>query len=212
MKLETMKQMGETYRSVQPLCVTFAPDVDGINVLSALAHYAEKGYVRFDSGLLLLHAILATQNWGLTQRKLIMYFTFSLLWEEEGFLQFAERGIESIKVACDSPLNALQSGKQKRREEARGHIAKSVLTPDLLQDFADWGLTVEHSLVEVHGLFTMWVVVKSGGQNVFSVGFDGWSGNIISSEGVVLAFCSSYQTAADMLRKKLDKYLEQATA
>ncbi len=211
MKLETMKQMGDNHHPMQSLCLTFTPGIDGIRMLSVLRHYAEKGYVAFESDVL-VQAILVSQDWACTGRKLMVYFRGGALWGELDFLKLAERGVESIRVASDSPLNALQSGRQKKREGALESIAKGVLTPELLREFSEWDLTVEHSIVEMHGLFSMWVVVKSGEHIKITIVLDGWSGNIISTSGVIISFCSSFQTVQNELRKKLAEYLEEATA
>ena len=211
MKLETLKAMSDLHRPIQSLSVTFADGIDGIRMLSVLNAYSEKGYVEFESKVLVL-AILATQDWDRTGRKLVMYFTHGLLWDEDGFLSLAERGIESIRVASDSPLNALQSGREKKREEAYATIAGAVLTPVIRSEIAEWGLTVEHALSRVNDLSTICISVKNGDRIVFRILLDGWSGSIFTGNLVTICFCSTLETAQREVRNALVKYLEDATA
>ncbi len=203
--------MGKNCSPLQALALTFAEGLDGIRMLSVLNGYAEKGWVRFESKILVL-AILGSQDWGRTGRKLTMWFVQGLLWDEDDFLSLAERGIDAIRIASDSPLNAMQSGKQKKREEALANITEGVLTNEFRREFSEWGLTFKHYALELHGLHSVGILVKNGEETAFSVHLDGWSGNIISDTGAIITFCASYETAQAELRKKLYVYLEAAAA
>ena len=211
MKNDTLKAMAYRHHPLQALLVTFAPEIDGIRMLSVMKSYADKGYVRFESEILVL-AILGTRDWNRTGRKLTMHFVGGQLWNEDAFLQLAENGIERIEVASDSPLNALQSGRQKKREEALTQITKAILTPEVRNEISEWGLKVRFHPLEVHGLHSMCIAVDGDKSTVFSFFLEGWSGNLLTPRGEILCNCSSYETAQKELRKMLAKYLEEATA
>ena len=211
MKIETLKAMATRHHPLQALLVTFAPEIDGIRMLSVLKSYADKGYIRFESELLIL-AILASRDWGRTGRKLTVYFVAGQLWDEDGFLQLAERGIENIDVASDSPLNVLQSSRQKKREDAMAQIAAAVLTPEVRNEISEWGLKVRFHALEYHGLHSMCIAVDDNHTTVFSIFLDGWSGNLLTPSNTIICNCSSYMTIQQELRKMLAKYLEKVTA
>lgn len=211
MKIETLKAMTYRHHPLQALLITLAPELDGFRMLSVLKSYADQGYVRFESETLVL-AILSSRDWGRTGRKLTMHFVAGLLWNEDGFLRLAENCIERIEVASSSPLNSLQSGRQKKREEAVGQIAASVITSEVLGEISEWGLTAFFHPLEVHGLHSMCITVDDDKTTVFSLFLEGWSGNLLSSSGEILCNCSSYETAQRELRKMLAKYLEETTA
>ena len=211
MRIETLKAMAYSHHPLQTLLITFAPELDGFRMLSVLKSYADQGYVRFESDILVL-AILSSRDWDRTGRKLEMCFVAGQLWNEDGFLRLAENGIERIEVASSSPLNSLQSGRQKKREEAVGQIAAAVLTSEVRSEISEWGLTVSFHPLEVHGLHSMCITVDDDKTTVFSLFLEGWSGNLLTSKGEILCSCSSYETAQRELRKMLAKYLEEATA
>jgi hypothetical protein len=211
MKIETLNAMAYRHHPLQALIVTFAPGLDGLRMLSVLKNYADKGYVRFESEILVL-AILHSRDWDRTGRKLTMHFVNGALWKEDGFLQLAENSIERIEIASSSPLNCLQSSRQKKREEAVTHIAAAVLTTEVRNEISEWGLKVSFHPLEVHGLHSMCITVDDDKTTVFSLFLEGWSGNLLTSHGEILCNCSSFETAQNELRKMLAKYLEEATA
>lgn len=211
MEIKTLKAMAYRHHPLQALLITFAPGIDGIRMLSVLKSYADKGYVRFESEILVL-AILSTCDWDRTGRKLTMHFVAGKLWREDDFLRLAENGIERIEVASDSPLNALQSSSQKKREEALTQIASAVLNPEVRNEISEWGLKVRFHPLEVHGLHSMCIAVDDDKTTVFSLFLEGWSGNLLTSSGEILCNCSSFETAQRELRKMLANYLEEATA
>ncbi len=211
MKIETLKAMAYRHHPLQALVLTFAPGIDGIRMLSVLKGYSDQGYVRFESEILVL-AILHSRDWDRTGRKLIMHFVAGQLWNEDGFLCLAEKGIERIEVGSSSPLSSLQSGRQKKREEAVSQIAAAVLTDEVRSEISEWGLTASFHPLEVHGLYSMCITIDDDKTTVFSLFLEGWSGNILTSSGEVLCNCSSYETVQKQLRNMLAKYLEEATA
>lgn len=212
MKNATMKAMADRHQRFQPLLITFAEGTDGFRALSVIKSFCEKGCVRFESELLAL-AILASHDWAHTNRKLKMYFTLGHLWRESAFLQIAEQGIESIQIGSDSPLNALQSSRQKKREEAMSAIVEAVLTPEVRDEIKGWGLTVHHELIESEGLHAMKIVVRNEAEVAFSLLLDGWSGSIFDFDlAIAPCFCDSYETVQVQLQTVLEKYLERATA
>lgn len=211
MKIETLKAMAYRHHPLQALLITFAPEIDGIRMLSVLKSYADKGYVRFESEILVL-AILHSRNWDRTGRKLTMHFVAGELWNEDDFLKLAENGIERIEVASSSPLNCLQSSRQKKREEAVTQFAAAVLTTEVRSEISEWGLKVSFHPLEVHGLHSMCIAVDDDKTTIFSLFLEGWSGNLLTSRGEILCNCSSFETAQKELRKMLEKYLDEATA
>lgn len=211
MNLETLKAMAYRHHALQPLLITFVPGIDGFRMLALIKGYADRGYVKFESHLLTL-AILSSQNWDRTSRKLIMHFVAGQLWTETEFLLFAQLGIERIEVTSSSPLNALQSSRQKKREEAVTQIATAILTAEVRSEISEWGLKASFHPLEVHGLHSMCIAVDDDKSTVFSLFLEGWSGNLLTSKGEILCNCSSYETAQRELRKMLAKYLEEATA
>ncbi len=211
MNIETLKAMALRHHALQPLEITFVPGVDGFRMLALLSRYAEEGYVKFESHQLAL-AILSTSDWGRTGRRLIMHFVAGQLWSESEFMLFAQLGIERIKVACDSPLSTLQSGRQRVREEALAKIATSVLTAEVRSEISEWGLKVNFHQREAYGLYSIYVTVENNRVIAFSLILDAWSGNLLTLEGKILCSCSSYQTAQNELRNMLADYLEVATA
>jgi hypothetical protein len=211
MKIETLKAMAHRHHPLQALLVTFPSGIDGFRMLSVLKGYSDKGYVKFESELLAL-AVLTSQDWDHTGRKLTMYFTAGKLWFEEAFLKGAEQGIERIEVASDSPLKALQSGRQKKREEALANIAAAVLTQEVRKEISEWGFTVGFHPLEVHGLHSMCITVDDEKSPAFSIFLEGWSGNLLTSLGLIICNCSSYETVQRELHKMLTKYLEEVTA
>lgn len=211
MKIETLKAMAYRHHPFQALLVTFSPETDGIRMLSVLKSYADKGYIRFESELLVL-AILSSHDWDRTSRKLTMYFVAGQLWNQDDFLQLAKHGIEHIEVASSSALTPLQSSRQKKREEAFTQIASAILTSEVRNEISEWGLKVNIHPLEVHGLHSMCIAVDDDTSTVFSLFLEGWSGNIVTSSGEILCNCSSYETAQKELRKMLAKFLEEATA
>lgn len=214
MNTDTLRTMGGHYHPLQSLEITFAPGIDGMRILSVLYNYYRgAGMVRFDN-IALACAVLESQNWDRTGRKLLMSFHPSL-WTDRSFpalAVLAERGIEQIRVAADSPLNALQSGREKKRTEAFGTIAAGVLPVELRDEIEGFGLTVEHYPLEFDGLHMMAIAVKNRLETVFSIFLDGWSGNILSPDLKVLSFCTSFGTAQEVLKKSLYEYLETSTA
>ncbi len=211
MKIETLNAMAYRHHPLQALVVTFAPGPDGLRMLSVLQGYTDKGYVRFESKLLVL-AILYSRDWDRTGRKLTMYFVAGKLWKEDEFLRLAENGIESIEVVSSSPLNALQSSRQRKRDEATTEITDAVLSTEVRNEFSEWGLKVRHHQLQVHGLHSICIAVDNDKTTVFSLFFEGWSGNLLTSHGEILCNYSSSETAQSELRKMLAKYLEEATA
>lgn len=211
MKIETLKAMAYRHHPLQALLITFAPELDGFRMLSVLKSYADKGYVRFESEILVL-AILSSRDWDRTGRKLEMCFVAGQLWNEDSFLRLAENGIERIEVASSSPLNSLQSSRQKKREEALNQISAAVLTLGFQDEFSEWGLSVSFGADESHGLHSMCITADYENTTAFSIFLDGWSGNLLTSSNEIICNCSSYETAQQELRKMLAKYLEEATA
>lgn len=198
--------MAARHHPLQALTITFAQGIDGFRMLSVLNNYSEKGYVRFEDKLLAL-AILHTQDWDRNGRKLTMHFVAGGLWSEDGFMRLAEKGIERIEVAGSSPLNALQSGRQKKREEAFAQITSGVLTPLFLSEIEGWGLTTSSQQLTDHGLHSMCIDVSNGAEPAFSVVLDGWSGNIFTKSGRMLSHCSSYETAQNKIREIMMNYM-----
>ena len=211
MKIETFKAMAYRHHPLQALLITFAPELDGFRMLSVLKSYADQGYVRFESDILVL-AVLSSRDWDRTGRKLEMHFVAGQLWNEDGFLQLAENGIERIEVASESPLNALQSSRQKKREEALDMISTAVLTQELQDEFSGWGMSLSFGAHESNGLHSMCITADYENTTAFSIFLDGWSGNLLTSSNVIICNCSSYKTVQDELRKLLTKYLEELTA
>ena len=203
--------MAVRHQPLQPLEVTFTAGLDGFRMLSAMQANKEKGYVEFKDDLLAL-AVLSHQSWFNATRKLTMYFKGGLIWNEADFLKLASNGIESIRVASDSPLNALQSGRSKKREEACTSIASAVLTPEFVDELTAWGLTVHCSVIGAEdGLYMMSFDVRNGNADAYSFLLDGWSGNILTPNMNVISFCPSLATVRGYFKRTLTEYLEAAT-
>ncbi len=209
MQRATLETMSRRCCTLQPLIVTFAIGADGFRMLSTLINLSTQDLVRFESGILAL-AIVSSQDWDRTNRKLTMYFA-PPLWAHEDFLKLADRGIERIEVGGDSPIKALQSKKRKRREEAVEEIKQNVLDETLRWEFGQWGIAIETVVVDEDELWSL-EIVCSAGSSSFTITLDAWSGNIMNSEGQIAGFCPGYETAQRVLREELGKYTERATS
>jgi hypothetical protein len=137
----------------------------------------------------------------------MMYFVAGGLWGVESFMRLAEKGIERIEVAGSSPLNALQSGRQKKREEAFAQVTNGVLTPLFKSEIEGWGLTTSSKQLTDHGLHSVCIDVSNGAEPAFSVVLDGWSGNIFTKSGRMLCHCSSYETVQKEMRQIMMNYM-----
>ena len=118
MHIKTLHAMAIRHQPLQPLEIIFTPGLDGFRMLSIMQANKDKGYVEFKDDLLAL-AVLRHQSWFNATRKLIMYFKDGLIWNKAGFLKLANSGIESIRVASDSPPSTLCSQGDSRNAKRR---------------------------------------------------------------------------------------------
>ncbi|MDD4332530.1 MAG: hypothetical protein PHT51_00230 [Patescibacteria group bacterium] len=212
MDRQTLEEMAKRHYFLQPLRITFVGGEDGLETLNLLNLMQNNGLVRFDNSALVA-AILLSRRWE-GNGKLGMTFPTGAAWSNGNFLFSAERGIKDIEIiSASSPLNALQTRRQKMREEAFKEISAGILPKSLRTEIESYGLTVEIILeTSKSGRFHAIVLTVRNGKDIaFSFNFDGWSGVIRDRPWRVLSFCSTLQTAEFWIRKAFVVYLEVET-
>jgi len=120
--------------------------------------------------------------------------------------------LENIKLGTEHKLQGLQSGRQKRREEAAAAILAGWISNEVRQTVAEWGLTLTNALVEEHGFHMLELTLKNGDKVIETYRLDGWSG-LMSRNGL---WARERMASADCLGQiildRVDIYLEAITA
>ncbi len=161
---------------------------------------------------LLAMAIIASQDWAHTGRVMNVRLSKALT-DVQGLPALAERGIESIRSASESPLNALQTGREKKRQEAFESIRDAVATPCVHADVEEWKMSLVVRLVKEMNFFnSIKFSINHCGELTDILVLDGWSGNILNGYGEAQCFCMQLDTARIELGKAFMYYLENETA
>lgn len=207
-----LQAISSRLRTIQSVQITFSRTIDGIRLLSSLFDMISD--VRFnDEDLTLIRAIDETKDWGGTSNNKFCVYIRKSVWHRREFAELAVKGIEEIRPASESPLNALQSGRQKRRTEAFTAIEEAILTPTLRDEIKDYGLSLGYVEVEKDGFHSFRIAIYKDDnlEDGLRIVLDGWSGNIIIDNKVV-RFCSAYDIARKEIEGALSEYLERVTS
>lgn len=210
MKLDpaVLAAMSRQHDFRQSLAVTFRGDLDGIRAMSVL--HSLDG-VTFETEMIVV-VVLGSLDWGNDRnRTQTVRLPIGFDWNERNFVALVERGVESIKVASESPLQALVTGRQKKQREATHSIMEAVLPMSLRREVMDWGLNMISFFDEEAVLPVIRVIINDGTDDVIDVMLCGWSG-VIKVDGRYVAFCTTLKTAEQEIRKAFTAYLEKATA
>lgn len=209
MDINILRAMVKRLSPVQSVTVKFNDGMAGIRLLSIM-----NAYNVMDMPIM-ASEIYVNQDWAQTGREMGARLSRQLL-DMPDFASFAERGIESVTVASESPLHALQSKREKLRNEAYLKIFNEVYTKSFGVEARDFGLFVQADLVVGGDFFhtiEFTVFNPTGKFEVLSLlTLDGWSGNILDADGKVVCFCPNLDTARVQLKIAFELYLESATS
>ena len=121
--------------------------------------------------------------------------------------------LESITLDADHDLKALQTGRQKTREEAYKSIIRHWLTHSLRSTVRSWGLTIEHMLVEQSGGFHMVeIALRHDDAVVATYRLDGWSGMMSVNSVWIRDRRPSPQSFRERVEGDIIEYLDRATS
>lgn len=85
--------------------------------------------------------------------------------------------LTELKLQEDHDLSQLQSRRLKKREEQRAIILRDWIDSSVQETLAEWGLTLDHELVEEPGGFHLLkLTIKNNEETVATFELDGWSG------------------------------------
>lgn len=190
---------------LQSVRITFAKGSDGLRVLSVLDSRA----VIEDQSLAKI--VLGTQGWPNVPRVLTARLNPFLL-QINGIYELAARGIEDIHVVSTSPLNALQTSRAKKQQEAYHQIVNAVATKELRDEIESYGLellTEKEEFLDFFNFITF--SIKNGNKIDEILLLDGWTGNVCNGHRSPIYFCSDFSIAQKQLQHEFNLYLERET-
>lgn len=199
-------RIAQALNPLQSVRVQFAQGLDGIRMLSVL-----NGLGVVDEKVLAM-AIITSQDWAHTGRVMNVRIS-KLLADTQGIPRLAERGIESINSGRESPLSALQTRREKKRQEVYLEIVNAVATNELRDEIEGYGLALQVEGVKDLDFFNfIKFSIKNGNEIEEILSLDGWSGNIRNGQRRAIFFCADLKTARVQLKHEFNLYLERATA
>lgn len=199
-------RIAQALNPLQSVCVEFSKGIDGVrmlSVLNSLGVVEEKW---------LADAVIVSQDWGRTSRIMKVRLSSELA-NIHGLPRLAERGIESIHSSRESPLNALQTRREKKREEAYLEIVNAVATKELLAEIRGYGLDLQvEGLKDLNFFNFIKFSIKNENEIEEILSLDGWSGNIRNGHGRSIFFCADLKVARLQLKHEFNLYIDRVTA
>lgn len=216
---EVLESMATRITQEQPLLVTFVRGDDGLDALSHLERYRDKGLVKLKGSIQQVRYSLLTRTFpekggGVRSLEVSFHpFVWAEKWWEKPFADLVVHGFEKIEVKSDSLFRALQlSSDPQESMELYCSILKEVFTERFLLEIKGWGFSFYHELRHCYGSYLVAIELAESNKLALRVFFDSWSGNILDARLRAFGFCARPECAREHLRKALEGYLEQATA
>ncbi len=190
--------------------VTFKRKIDN-EVMRALQTLST---LNMDSSLnvkekLVLMAVLQSRTWDHDQNR-----TFEITslkpYALQSFSTSVGPAIEIMKMQGEHRLNALVTGRQRRRQDFASEIIAKILTPPFVTEIESWGVEISHELNLELPLPEISIVVRDGESVIAKVTLDGWSGRIMESD-LPIAYSGPEQVWSILQTKAMD-YIEAATS
>lgn len=123
------------------------------------------------------------------------------------------RGIESVRLLSENPLNVLLTGRQKKQHDEARRIIEDCLTASVVKAVREWGLTIEAELdTSINELPGIRFTYRLDGAIIHSVLLDAWSGRILidGKASIVPVVFLDAQQVRDILMQEINTCIENA--
>ena len=124
---EMVQEMARRQIALQSLRVKFCNNREGIDALRVVHR---NNTVTFDDGSIFAQAVIESEEWADHRGDRSFTVSSCQLLSDDCFLNHVESGVESISSGGDSPLKALQSSRQRKRQEAFDAIVEKCVTDE----------------------------------------------------------------------------------
>jgi len=190
----------------QPIIAVFKADgIAGLARLNAIGPFG----VEFKDRVLIL-GILESQIWDNDQNRKVEFYIASNDYADEFAMAIAD-SIDRLELGHDHDLRALQSGRQKMRDDAAVQITETFLAP-AIAELDQFGVSVAVSVEVINPgqLTVMTAAVRDDGNTIGQIQLDGFTGRLIMPDGEFTDECS-YATP-EMVTAALMGIVEAATS
>ena len=197
-----------------PLVLVFKANTNVRAAMVALLQLHKAGIVSVERDMLVVLAMAESNDFGHAENRNVHARLRSFMpgWADEFVRSLAEH-LEGINHDNDHKLMSLQSGRQKRREEAMAEIESTWISKDLRASVADWGLKLAVSYELDMGNFHMCKIsVLDGVNTVGSVTLDGWSGTLRHGDTWIVNRQATPEKLNTLLLRDIEEHLEVLTA
>ncbi|NQV89983.1 hypothetical protein HQ487_01085 [Candidatus Uhrbacteria bacterium] len=130
------------------------------------------------------------------------------------FMHLAEQ-LETIELKREHPLKVLQTGRQRKREEAFKQILTTWISPEIRSALSEWGFVSSAQMIEEEGGFHILKIIFQGETEVIETYyFDGWSGCMGFGQSIIW-LVQRLATPEEFERRVLrdiEEFLEELTA
>jgi hypothetical protein len=154
-------------------------------------------------------AIMQTRDWGHEANRSVKIRGLAEL--DENTLSNIGDDLERVEFPASHAAQGLMLKRQKSRDEAVGLLISSVLTPLLVAEIADWGLSVSGEFILVDEMPAVEFTITEGSNRLFTVLVDGWSGKMAVDGNFASSLYTDPKQLQDMIMGNLELKLDQIT-
>lgn len=198
-----------------PLVLVFKANANVREAMVSLLRLEKAGIVSIDRDMLVVLAMAESDDFDRAENRNVHvrlrrgYMQI----EAEAFAESLAVHLEGINHDNEHGLMSLQSGRQKRREEALKEIESKWISKELRDQVTEWGLklVVGYEL-GVGNFHTCKITVLDGDDVVGSVMLDGWSGLLRHGDTWVLGRQATPEKMNAYLLRDIEEHFEALTA
>ena len=197
-----------------PLVLVFKANANVRAAMVALIQLHKAGIVNIGQDMVVVLAMAESNMYGRTENRNVHVHLRSFMpsWANE-FAQSLAEHLEGISYDNTHGLMLLQSGRQKRREEAMVEIESTWISKELRNSVADWGLKLVVDYELDTGNFHMCKINLLDGEDVVgSITLDGWSGIMRHGDTWIVNRQATPEKVSTTLLRDIEEHLEILTA
>jgi hypothetical protein len=198
-----------------PLVLVFKANANVRQAMVSLIRLEKGGIVSIDRDMLVVLAMAESDDFDRAENRNVDvrlnrgYMPI----EAETFVESLAEHLEGINHDNEHGLMSLQSGRQKRREEAMKGIESTWISKELRASVAEWGLklVVGYEL-DAGNFHTCKITVLDGDDVVGSITLDGWSGLLRHGDTWALGRQATPEKMNAYLLRDIEEHFEALTA